>query len=172
MKYLLILVGLLVAGSATADGQGPTRRVPTMTRNVLIFSQLENDWIDAVQKHDTKALDKLVAPDYELRSGATPGVPTPRDDSLKQSFALPAFQSSISQMAVHEYPDLMVVSFLWTITPPQGTGIAQKVFVVDTWKRVGDSWQVLVRYASPSSGAATAIPGAVAPSAESLNKKI
>jgi ketosteroid isomerase-like protein len=171
MKYLLILVGLLVAGSATADGQGPKRGVPTVTRNVLTFSQLENEWIDAVQKHDTAALDKLVAPDYELRSGATPGVPTPRADSLKQSFELPPFQSSISQMAVHEYPDLMVVSFMWKIAAPQGTGLAQNVFVVDTWRRAGDSWQVEVRYAAPADSKAV-IPGAVAPSTASLQKKI
>jgi hypothetical protein len=74
-------------------------------------------------------------------------------------------------MAVHEYPDLMVVSFMWKIAAPQGAGLAQNVFVVDTWKRAGDSWQVVVRYAAPADAQAV-IPGAVAPSPESLRKKI
>lgn len=163
MKPLLILACFLFAASAVAG--------PTPTRNVVTFTQLENSWIEAVQKHDTKALDKILAPDYELRSGNTPGVPTPRDDSLKQSLASPAFQSSIGQMAVHEYGDLMVVSFMWKITAPQGAGLAQNVFVVDTWKRAGDNWQVLVRYASPVDTAA-AVPGAVPPSPQSMRKKI
>jgi hypothetical protein len=163
MKPLMILAGLLVAASAAAG--------PTPTRNVVTFTELEKNWIEAVQKHDTQALDKIVAPNYELRSAAAPGVPSARADSLKQSIELPAFQSSIGQMAVHEYPDLMVVSFMWKIAAPQGTGIAQNVFVVDTWKRAGDSWQVVVRYAAPADAQAV-IPGAVAPSPESLRKKI
>jgi ketosteroid isomerase-like protein len=163
MKPLLILAGLLFVANAVAG--------PTPTRNVVIFTELEKTWMEAVQKHDTQALDKILAPDYELRSGNAPGVPTPRDDSLKQSLQAPAFQSSIGQMAVHEYGDLMVVSFMWKIAAPKGAGLAQNVFVVDTWKRAGDSWQVLVRYASPVDTAAT-VPGAVPPSPESLRKKI
>jgi ketosteroid isomerase-like protein len=73
-------------------------------------------------------------------------------------------------MAVHEYGDLMVVSFLWKIDAPQKAGVAQNVFVVDTWKRNGDNWQVQVRYASPV-GAAAGVPGAVAP-AQAPQKKI
>lgn len=164
MKPLLILAGLLFATNAVA--------APSPTRNVVSFTALEKNWIEAVQKHDTQALDTLLAPNYELRNASTPGVPTPRADSLKQSFELPSFQSSIGQMAVHEYGDLMVVSFMWKIAAPQGSGLAQNVFVVDTWKRVGDSWQVLVRYASPVATDAAAVPGAVPPSPESLRKKI
>jgi hypothetical protein len=164
MKPLMILAGLLLAASATASPVTPTRTVVT-------FTELEKNWIEAVQKHDTKALDQILAPHYELRSAATPGVPSARDDSIKQSLELPAFQSSISQMAVHEYPDLMVVSFMWKIAAPQGTGLAQNVFVVDTWRRAGDSWQVEVRYAAPADSKAV-IPGAVAPSTASLQKKI
>lgn len=164
MKPLLILAGVLFATNAVA--------APSPTRNVVTFTALEKNWIEAVQKHDTQALDTILAPKYELRSANTPGVPTPRADSLKQSLELPSFESSIGQMAVHEYGDMMVVSFMWKIAAPQGSGLAQNVFVVDTWKRVGDSWQVLVRYASPVGTDAAAVPGAVPPSPESLRKKI
>jgi ketosteroid isomerase-like protein len=171
MKYLLILVGLLSAATATAAGQvGAPGRVPTMTRNVMIFTELEKQWLDAVQKHDTATLDKLVADGYEERTSAAPGVPTPRTESLQQAQSLPAFSSTIGQMAVHDYGDLMVVSFLWKIDAPQKAGVAQNVFVVDTWKRNGDNWQVQVRYASPVAAAA-GVPGAVAP-APAPQKKI
>jgi ketosteroid isomerase-like protein len=171
MKHLLILVGLLAASSAMAGGQATGRTVPTVTRNVLTFTELENEWADAVQKHDTATLDKLVADRFEVRSSAAPGVPTARDESLKQSLALAPFKSAIGQMAVHEYGDLMVVSFLWKIDAPKAAGLAKNVFVVDTWKRNGDNWQVLVRYAAPVDATA-GIPGALKPSAESLQKKI
>jgi hypothetical protein len=171
MKYLLILVALLVGVNATAAGQANGRGSPFKTRNVLTFTQLENEWLEAVQKHDTATLDKLVGNTFELRSSATPGVPTAREESLKESFSLPPFKSSIGQMAVHEYGDLMVVSFMWKIDAPKEAGLAQKVFVVDTWKRNGDSWQVLVRYAAPVD-ATVNVPGAVAPSTQSLEKKI
>jgi hypothetical protein len=171
MKYLLILVALFVGVNATAAGQANGRGSPFKTRNVLTFTELETQWVNAVQKHDTATLDKLVGDKFELRSSAAPGVPTPRDESLKQSLALAPFQSAIGQMAVHEYGDLMVVSFLWKIDAPKEAGLAQKVFVVDTWKRNGDSWQVQVRYAAPADAAAS-VPGAVAPTQQSLEKKI
>lgn len=171
MKRLMIFAGLLVAANVFAAGQARPRFVPTPTRNVTTFTELENAWIDAVQKHDTQAIDRIVAPDFELRAAAAPAVPTARADSIKQSFALPPFESHVSQMAVHEYPDLMVVSFLWSIAPPKGTNLVQNVFVVDTWKRVEGNWQVVVRYAAPAANAA-AIPGFVQPSVQSLKKKI
>jgi ketosteroid isomerase-like protein len=174
MKLLMILVGLLFAASASAAGQAAPsgRGVQLPTRNVMIFSELENAWLGAVQKRDTKSLDKLVADNFELRTSAAPGVPTAREESLRQALQLPPFESSIGQMAVHEFGDLMLVSFLWKIDAPKGSGLAQNVFVVDTWRRNADSWQVVVRYASPVDEASAAVPGAVAPSAQSLRKKM
>src|SRR5438105_4075730 len=118
MKRFLIFASLLLAAAGAAADAQPVpsgRAVPSPTRNVTIFTGLENEWLDAVQKRDSEALNRLVADNFELRSAAAPGVPTARDESLKQWLRLPPFQSSIGQMAVHEYGDLMVVSFLWKI---------------------------------------------------------
>ncbi|WP_167759762.1 nuclear transport factor 2 family protein [Massilia horti] len=173
MKTLLIFIGLLLSASVAAAGQmGATgRTVPTPTRNVTIFTELENSLADAVQKRDVQAIDKLVAENFELRSGTAPGVPTAREEYVKQLLQLPPLESRISQMAVHEYGDLMMVSYLWKIGVPAGSGLAQSAFVVDTWKRNGGNWQLLVRYASPLDSAAL-IPGAIPPSEQSLRKKI
>lgn len=171
MKRLFILAASLACASAIAGGQAevPKRAVPTMTRNVLTFTNLENDWADAVARRDTATLDKLVSDRFELRSSAAPGVPTPRAESLKQSLALVPFKSAVTQMAVHEYPDMMVVSFLWTIDSTDAS-LAKKVFVVDTWKRHGDDWQVLVRYAAPADATAK-IPGAAPAATQAIEKK-
>lgn len=174
MKPFLILVSLaLAAGSAMADGQAaPGRTIPTQTRGVKIFTDLENQWLDAVHQRDRAALDKIVAPRFELRSAAAPGTPTPREESLAQSLQAAPFQSSIGQMAVHEYGDLMVVSFLWKIDAAKGAALPQSVFVVDTWKRNESDWQVVARYAAPVAAGAPNVPGAVPPPRQAIEKKI
>jgi ketosteroid isomerase-like protein len=175
MKPFLILVSLLIAaGSVLAEGQAtaPGRTVPTKTLGVKIFSDLENEWLDAVHKRDREALNKIVAPRFELRSAAAPGTPTPREESLDQSLQLAPFQSSIGQMAVHEYGDVMVVSFLWKIDAAKQTALPRSVFVVDTWKRNQDSWQVVARYVAPVVEGAANVPGAMLPTGQAIEKKI
>ncbi|MFL6673342.1 MAG: nuclear transport factor 2 family protein [Massilia sp.] len=175
MKPFLIFAGLMaIAGSASGGGQAmPSgRAVPTPTRNVTIFTGLENAWLDAVQKKDNEALNRIVADNFELRSAAAPGVPTAREEALGQWQQLAPFESTIGQMAVHEFGDVMLVSFLWKIAAAKNPSLPQAVFVVDTWKRVDANWQVVVRYAAPVDETAASVPGAAAPSAQSLRKKI
>lgn len=174
MKPFLIFVSVLIAAaSAMADGQvGPGRTIPTQTRGVKIFSDLENAWLEAVHQRDREALNKIVAPRFELRSAAAPGTPTPREESLSQSLQVAPFQSSISQMAVHEYGDVMVVSFLWKIDAAKKAALPQSIFVVDTWKRNEDSWQVVARYVAPVAAGAANVPGAMLPTGQAIEKKI
>jgi ketosteroid isomerase-like protein len=174
MKPILILAGLLaMACSAGAGAQAvPRHGAITPTRNVLTFTGLENELLDAVQKKDSAALNKIVGDMFELRTAAAPGVPTAREESLKQWQQLAPFQSSVVQMAVHEYGDLVVVSFLWKIDASKDATLPQEVFVVDTWKRTDGNWQLAVRYAAPVAGTQLNVPGAVTPSAQSLRKKM
>lgn len=175
MKPFLFFSSLLiVAGAVHAQaqtGKPPTRVVPTVTRTIQIFSTLENQWLDAVQKRDQNALNKLVAADFEQRSAAAPGTPTPREESIDQALKAAPFQSSISQMAAHEYGELVMVSFLWTLQVPAGGALPQKVFVVDTWKRAAGEWQVVTRYAAPVTSGAPQVPGTVTHAA-AVDKKI
>jgi ketosteroid isomerase-like protein len=175
MKRFLIFLGLSAAlGSAAAAGQTPTggRGGPVPTRNVAIFTKLENALADAVQRHDAEALSHIVSDDFEIRSTPVPGVPTARDEALQAWSQLPPPASSaIGQMAVHDYGELMVVSFVWK----QGAAApsaAQSFFVVDTWKRAGADWKLAVRYAAPIVEGAAAVPGTAAPGAEALRKKM
>jgi hypothetical protein len=143
--------------------------VPTVTRTIQTFSTLENDWLDAVHGRDRATLDKIVADNFEMRSAAQPGTPTPREPSLAHALALAPFQSSIEQMAAHEYGEIVVVSFLWKLQVAKASPLPQKLFVVDTWKRTGDNWQVVTRYTAPVADAAKTVPGAV--TAEPVIKK-
>ena len=138
MKRFLLLILLASAASAFAQAPG---RIMTVTRTVKLFSALENQLDDALRAHDDAALAKLLAANFELRNGAEPGKPTPRAEWLAGS--LPP-QPQISQMAVHEYGTICVVSFLDT---------AQHAFIVDVWSKTADSYALSVRYASVGSAA-------------------
>lgn len=171
---ILFIAILMAAGSAPAQapaGKPPVRVVPTVTRTIQLFSTLENEWLDAVQQRDQAALKKIVAPDFEQRNAAAPGVPTPREESISHALKLAPFHSSIGQMAAHEYGDLMVVSFLWKLDVRNDAALAQKVFVVDTWKRGEAGWQVVTRYTAPVADAPRHVPG-VAPETPAVEKKI
>jgi len=171
ISSLLIALPLLACLPCFASDAAPQRVIPTVTRTVQQFSKLENDWLDAVQKRDMDAIDKLVANDFELRTSAAPGRPTPRAESLKQSFGLAPFQSHIEQMATHEFGNVIIVSFLWTIDSTKEGTAAQKIFVVDTWKQNQDGWQVVVRYAS-TVAADTRNPPGDDPAEPAIKKKI
>lgn len=163
---------LIAAGTALAQAPAarPARVIPTVTRTIQNFGILENDWIDAVQRRDRDALKKIVADDFELRNAAAPGTPVPREESLGHALRVAPFQSSIEQMAAHEYGDIVVVSFLWKLAVPKKGTAPQKVFVVDTWKRHDGDWQVVTRYTAPVSDAAMIVPGAV-PNTPTIEKK-
>lgn len=175
MKPILFFCTLLIAaGTALAQaptGKPPARTVPTVTRTIQIFSTLENEWNDAVQRRDQDALKKIVAANFELRSAAAPGIPSPRAESLDHALKAAPFHSSIEQMAAHEFGELVVVSFLWKLEVPPNSVLPQKVFVVDTWKRNEGNWQVVTRYTAPVADAAKHEPGAVL-GAPAIDKKI
>ena len=170
MKFLISAAALALLLQAVQAAPQP-RNIPTVTRTVQLFSNLENDWLDAVHNHDAAALDKLLSEDFELRSAATPGIPTARAQWQQQAFAAKPMDSSIEQMAVHEFGDLAVVSFLWKIDAPKDSGVARQVFVVDTWRQAGGDWKAIARYASPvDSNAKLLVPGSDA-AAPAIQKK-
>ena len=160
---LVAVLALLAAGSATrafaADDAGA--RVPTVTRLVKLFSELEASLATTLQRGDGVAAGRMLDPDFELRAGRSPGSPTPREEFLRLSLGKrDAYRTE--QMAVHDYVDVAVVSFLQAATAPKKPGDRSgDVFTVDVWKRSsGDSWLLAVRYAGPAGGAEPFIPGA------------
>jgi hypothetical protein len=173
--FLAISLAALFAvapACSAEDAAAPAHRVvPTVTRTIQIFSNLENAWNDGVKNRDSESLKKILSDRYELRTSAVPGRPTPRDESIALAFKDPLFSSMIEQMAVHEYGDLMIVSFQWNLDVDKASPLASRIFVVDTWKRVDGDWQAQARYAAPADGTSKAIPGFDAQH-PTINKKI
>ena len=160
---LVAVLTLLAAPGATrsfAADEKAAARVPTVTRLVKLFSELEATLATTLQ-HDSVAAGRMLDPDFELRAGRAPGNPTPREDFLRLSLGKPASGYRIEQMAVHDYGDVAIVSFLQAATASKKPGDRNAdVFTVDVWKRSGDGWLLAVRYAGPAGGAEAFIPGA------------
>ena len=157
---LLSTLGGCVISIPAALADANVGRVPTVTRLVGIFSELEKNLAEAVARRDTKAVGKLLGKDFEMRVGDRPGNPIPRATWIQHSIAEPKSSSTLEQMAVHDYGRLTVVSFLWKLQETKSSS-ERDIFVIDIWMQGEDEWKLAVRYAAQTGTADSPIPGAV-----------
>jgi hypothetical protein len=127
---------ICLAPLAHASDVSPGRGVPTVTRLVKLFMDLEQTLDQQLARGD-KA--DLVADNFEQRNGSAPGNPVPRAEWLPQMSRIRL--GEMSQMAVHDHGTLAVVSFL-------ATRSGKSAFVVDVWKNQQGQWLLATRYVS------------------------
>lgn len=147
-RLSVLAIAAFVALPAAAQPALPTDRVPTVTRLVKLFSELETGLVTQAHAADTTALDQSLDASFEMRTSAAPGVPVPRDEWILRARAAPARPPRIDQMAVHDFGDVAVVSFREFAAPATPARSPRGRFVVDCWKRAGDGWKLAVRYVS------------------------
>ncbi|HMA30472.1 MAG TPA: nuclear transport factor 2 family protein [Casimicrobiaceae bacterium] len=146
-----------IAFPAAAQPIQAPGRIPTVTRLVKVFYDLESRLVANLVARDAKAIDQALDPDFELRAGSVPGTPVPRADWIRQAQVNPS-QASIDQMAVHDFGSVAVVSFRLVPAATPVAAAAQALFIVDCWKRDGDGWKLATRYLSNAAAPASAIP--------------
>jgi ketosteroid isomerase-like protein len=154
LRPWIVVLAVLVATPAFAQPVQHSANVPTVTRLVKLFSDLERGLAEKALAKDVSALDAMLDPSFEMRVGSAPGMPVPRDAWIRQARAGSHETPRIEQMAVHDFGDLAVVSFL-----ERAGGAAKGRFVVDCWKRNGDAWKLAVRYVSDASAQDVKLPG-------------
>ena len=154
----LLIVLLLAIPAMTLAAGTDQPHIPTVTRLVALFTTLETNLLTALDRHDSKTAQRLLAADFEQRSAARPGDPTPRADWLHRVMADMHAASSIEQMAVHDLGDTATVSFLWRVDA--GAATQRDVFVVDVWRHVRGDWLLQTRYAAPADTLGNGVPGA------------
>jgi hypothetical protein len=149
----LASAALLAAAAAAlpAFAQPADGRIPTVTRLVKLFSGLEADLVAKAHASDASALDAMLDAAFELRAGDVPGTPIPRDAWMQAARAAPNVPPDITQMAVHDLGGVALVSFRDATTKPPR-------FVVDAWKRDGDTWKLAVRYQADAGTKSAARP--------------
>ena len=140
-----------------------TARIVTKTRLVAIFSELETQWLQAVQQKDETTLSRLVSEDFQVWTPQPPGAPIPREDWQKQALAHQLASFRLRQMAVRSLSNqISVASFVLSdIIEQGGKPQSRDHFVVDIWKKDGENWQCTDRYVWPISGNARRVRAGV-----------
>ena len=147
-----------------APGQEPvkpklTPKIITATRQVAVFTGLEKRLLGAVQKKDRSAIEGMLADDFQI--GMPDADPLGGEDWLdfviSADFNLRTF--GIRQMTVSDLGDTAVVKFerLQQATY-KGKDAGGEFFVVDVWKKSGDSWKLANRYVAKVSSVVPPLP--------------
>jgi hypothetical protein len=147
----------ITALASHAQAQAVHTQIPVVTRLVQIYSDYERRLADAINRKDSGEIGRLVAHDFELRSANNIGIPTPRADWIAQSLKELSASMSIGQMAVHDYGEIRIVSFV--IKRAAAARRERGIAVVDVWMQSGESSVLKVRYAAFQDTRSLRIPG-------------
>src|SRR5690242_985495 len=98
LRTLRALVAVLAFAPLPALAQPGPSHVPTVTRLVKVFSQLEAQLVMNAHGKDASAVAAMLDPSFEMRVGDMPGKPVPRDEWLRMVRVSPNVQPQIREM--------------------------------------------------------------------------
>lgn len=150
MTAAAVVLSLALPSTEAAE---PRSRVTTVTRLVKLFLEKEDSVANAIRHGDAAALGKLLADDFELRTGLHAANPVPRAQWIANATRARDAGGDIAGIAVHDFGGVAVASFT-----QQAQG--KPVFVVDVWRGSGTEWKLQVRYASVVGAGDDGIAGA------------
>jgi ketosteroid isomerase-like protein len=136
----------------------------TATRQVTVFSGLEKQLLQAVQKKDAAAIKTLVTDDFSVRMpDADPmAVDDWIDSVMSKDFTLKSFV--VRQVDAVDLGDAAVVKFDRVQESTfKGQNDGGEFYVVDIWRKSGDTWKLSDRYVSLVSATAFMPKGDVTP---------
>ena len=149
IRSLGIFFGVVIACVAAQEPTKPnlTPTIITATKQVTLFTGLEKQLLQAVQKKDKTAVEAITADDFEIAMpNADPLAGVDWEDSvMAPAFALKSF--GIRQMSVADLGDAAVVKFMRAQEATyKGKDESGDFFVVDLWKKSAGSWKLSNRY--------------------------
>lgn len=157
---VLILAALLT--SAQEPWKPPlTSRIKTATKQVVQFINLETQMLLAVQKKDKPALQAMLTEDFaiEMPNADRMAGEDWLDSVMSKEFGLEKF--GVHQMSVIDLGNAAVVKYERLQQATQkGANENGQFFVVDLWKKDGDTWKLANRYVSKVS---SVVPAQTAP---------
>ena len=146
---LPVLLCMFSLNIVAAPISGEIARVPTVTRLVKVFAELETEIITAFKEKNQAKLKQLVYPDFEMQIASRSADPVPMSEWLKASMAEAASYSyDISQMSVHDLGETAIVSFIWNAPDKTQQDPPPDISIVDIWKKDGTRWKLAIRYAA------------------------
>ena len=163
----LLLFSVFVAGQEPVKPPA-SPRIITATKQVTLFSGLEIQLLQAIQKKDRAALQALLSddfvismPDADLVAGEDWLEDVAGKDYSLKSFAVRGFFVSDLGSAA------MVIFERSQDATYKGKADAGQFFVVDLWKKNGDSWKLAHRAVSKTSS----LPAAAKPPRKPTGKQ-
>lgn len=115
MKRIIPMVMLAVAAMSLAFGEPSTKESKAQNgSDEQLFTKLEQDWAQALVKHDLAAIDRLVAPGWMLTDPEGGLVDKAQSDADLKSGALAIESSTIDNLIVRVDGDTAVVFGLET----------------------------------------------------------
>jgi hypothetical protein len=160
-RSLVFIVSFIVTTFMIAATQEPvkpalTPRIITATKQVSIFTGLENQLLQAVQKKDKAAAQAMLSDDLYIEMPDAD--PLPGDDwldsVLAKDYTLKSFV--VRQMSAIDLGNAVVVKFdRLQEASSKSQADNGEFFVVDVWKKSGDSWKLASRYVAKVSSQAS-----------------
>ena len=151
IRFALYLFLVLCSMMFTAAAQEPveqrvTPRIMTATRQVTLFTDLEMRILTSIQKKDEALLKTLLADDFEIwMPNSDPVAAEDWISAVMGNYTLKSFR--LSQMAARDFGDTVVVKFTRDQqAETKGKNDSGEYFVVDVWRKDGDSWKLSDRY--------------------------
>ena len=169
VRFIACLLPVLIATSLFSTAQEPvkpalTPRIITATKQVSLFNGLENQLLRAVQKKDKAAAQAMLSDDLYIEMPDAD--PMPGDDwldsVLAKDYTLKSFV--VRQMYAIDLGNAVVVNFdrLQEATF-KGEADSGEFFVVDVWKKDGDTWKLASRNVAKVSSVVPAMKPAPKP---------
>ena len=154
VRFLSRVVTMMMVAALMASAQEPvksklTPRIMTATRQVMIFTNLEIQLLEAVKKKDKAALQALASDDLgiEMPNADRLAVDDWLESVLAKDYVLKNF--GVRQVSVSDSGDTAIVKFDRLVEATyKGAADNGEFFVVDLWKKNGDNWKLVGRYVS------------------------
>lgn len=161
-RFIPILTLAVLLTSAQEPWNPPlTSRIKTATRQVALFTNLETQMLLAVQKKDKPALSAMLTDDFavDMPNADRMAGEDWLDSVMSKDFALEKF--GVHQTSVIDLGSAAIVKYERLQQATQkGANENGQFFVIDLWKKDGDSWKLANRYVSRVS---SVVPAQAAP---------
>ena len=161
VHFFARLFAVLIATSVFSAAQEPVKpalspRIITATKQVAMFTGLENQLLHAVQKKDKAAAQAMLSDDLIIEMPDADALPGDDwlDSVLAKDYTLKSF--IVRQVSAIDLGNAVVVKFdrlqEASLKSQADNG---EFFVVDVWKKTRDTWKLASRYVSKVSSVAS-----------------
>lgn len=151
----VLLLSLNVAAQNKKQKETQATEVERQTSDarsfIELFTKLERNLMDAVQKKDREAIDATLAPEFTVRSSVDPEHPVSRIEWMQDTLTKDDVRSHrIRSVTIRAFLSVAVVSFIESEeAPTQGKKSRSDQLIVDIWETIHGKWQPALRFISP-----------------------